>query len=111
MGLGMKIDIPGVPVIFLVSCPCRFMRAKGPDGLIWFPIAHSYQYTFAPNPAWSRVYARGPEIHQYLKSVVKRYSVDRFVKLSHQVLDVEWHEEVSKWYVLDLLSPTVCVYL
>ncbi|EED21311.1 monooxygenase, putative [Talaromyces stipitatus ATCC 10500] len=61
--------------------------------------SHSYQYTFAPNPAWSRVYARGSEIHQYLKSVVKRYSVDRFVKLSHQVLDVEWHEDVSKWFI------------
>ncbi|KAI7974281.1 hypothetical protein EIK77_008464 [Talaromyces pinophilus] len=41
----------------------------------------------------------GPEIHQYLKGVVKRYSVDRFVKLSHQVLDVEWHEDVSKWSI------------
>lgn len=66
--------------------------------------AHSYQYTFAPNPAWSRVYASGQEIHQYLKSVVKRYSVDRFVKLSRQVLDVEWHEDVSKWYATLLCS-------
>lgn len=30
--------------------------------------------------------------------------MDRFVKLSHQVLDVEWHEDVSKWYVSSLRS-------
>lgn len=105
-GLGMRIGIRGVLVISLVSLPSISSQNDklGESGWLILRVAHSYQYTFAPNPEWSRVYARGPEIHQYLKSVVKRYSVDRFVKLSHQVLDVEWHEDVSKWYVADAPS-------
>lgn len=61
--------------------------------------AHSYQYTFEPNPLWSRVYARAPEIHKYLKDVATKYSATRFIKLSHQVVDVEWHQDISKWSV------------
>lgn len=59
--------------------------------------AHSYQYTFAPNPSWSKLYASGREIHGYLQSIVKRYSVDRFIQLSHKILAVEWQKDVSKW--------------
>jgi cation diffusion facilitator CzcD-associated flavoprotein CzcO len=98
-----------------VSCkfalPSGYRILKGEGGGVAHSdyIAHSYQYTFAPNPAWRRVYARGPEIRHCLKSVVKRNSVDRFMKLSHQVLDVEWHEDVSKWYVADALRLSISV--
>lgn len=60
-------------------------------------VAHSYQYTFAPNPNWSQSHAPGPEILQYLESVTKRYSVDRFIKTSHKVLDAAWDEKTSQW--------------
>ncbi|KAJ3460234.1 hypothetical protein MRS44_011101 [Fusarium solani] len=61
--------------------------------------SHSYQYTFAPNPNWSQSHAPGPEILQYLESVTKRYSVDRFIKTSHKVLDATWDEKTSQWHV------------
>ncbi|KAM6517024.1 hypothetical protein FSOLCH5_007976 [Fusarium solani] len=61
--------------------------------------SHSYQYTFAPNPNWSQSHAPGPEILQYLESVTKRYSVDRFIKTSHKVLDAAWDEKTSQWHV------------
>jgi cation diffusion facilitator CzcD-associated flavoprotein CzcO len=60
--------------------------------------AHSYQYTFAPNPNWSSFYAPAAEIRKYLEDVVRRYSVDRFVKCSHEVINASWNEKISKWY-------------
>ncbi len=38
--------------------------------------AHSYEYSFEPNPHWSAFYAPAPEIRTYLEAVVKRYSAD-----------------------------------
>ncbi|RKL12922.1 hypothetical protein BFJ70_g16055 [Fusarium oxysporum] len=61
--------------------------------------AHSYQYTFAPNPHWSRLYAPAAEIRAYLESIVERYSVNRFIKTSHKVIGAKWHEDSSKWHV------------
>jgi len=60
-------------------------------------LAHSYQYTFAPNPNWTKFYAGSSEIRAYLEDVVRKYSADRFIKLSHQVKDVEWRKDMSKW--------------
>ena len=60
--------------------------------------AHSYQYTFAPNPNWSNFYAPAQEIREYLESVVKRFSVDRFIKCSHKVVGAQWDDEKARWY-------------
>ncbi|KAH7108808.1 hypothetical protein EDB81DRAFT_430747 [Dactylonectria macrodidyma] len=61
--------------------------------------AHSYQYTFAPNTDWSRFYAPAAEIRQYLESITQRYSVDRFVKTSHKVIEAGWDGSTSQWHV------------
>ncbi|EHL02898.1 putative sterigmatocystin biosynthesis monooxygenase stcW [Glarea lozoyensis 74030] len=61
--------------------------------------SHSYQYTFAPNPNWSSFYAPAPEIRQYLEDVVKRFSVDRFIKCLHKVVGAQWDDKKAKWEV------------
>ncbi|KAF7960488.1 hypothetical protein EAE96_000168 [Botrytis aclada] len=61
--------------------------------------SHSYQYSFAPNPNWSSFYAPAPEIRQYLEDVVKRFSVDRFIKCSHKVVGAQWDDKKAKWKV------------
>ncbi|KAF7926569.1 hypothetical protein BELL_1310g00030 [Botrytis elliptica] len=61
--------------------------------------SHSYQYTFAPNPNWSSFYAPAPEIRQYLEDIVKRFSVDRFIKCSHEVIGAQWDDKKAKWKV------------
>jgi len=60
-------------------------------------LAHSYQYTFAPNLTWSKFYAPAPEIRAYLESVVERYSAGRFIKCSHRVKSAKWDETAKKW--------------
>lgn len=84
--------------------PCEFLafsclgkRAEG--RLMKGDIAHSYQYSFEPNPNWSSLYAPAKEIQAYLESVAKKYSADRFIKLSHEVTGCKWNEKEAKWHV------------
>ncbi|KAI0835701.1 flavin-binding monooxygenase [Hypoxylon sp. FL0890] len=59
--------------------------------------AHSYQYSFNPNPDWSAFYAPQQEIHAYLEGTAKKYGVLRFVKLSHKVESCRWDDNKKKW--------------
>jgi len=60
-------------------------------------VAHSYQYTFAPNPNWSSLYAPAAEIQSYLQDVAEKFSADRFVKLRHEVKECRWDDKTAKW--------------
>ncbi|KAI1101220.1 flavin-binding monooxygenase [Jackrogersella minutella] len=59
--------------------------------------AHSYQYSFNPNPDWSAFYAPQREICAYLQGTAEKYGVIRFVKLSHQVESCRWDDDKKKW--------------
>ncbi|GAB1311413.1 hypothetical protein MFIFM68171_01623 [Madurella fahalii] len=61
--------------------------------------SHSYQYTFAPNPHWSNLYAPGSEIQQYLEGVAERFGATRFIKTSHKVEHCEWDDSQKKWKI------------
>ncbi|RQM05209.1 hypothetical protein DH86_00004244, partial [Scytalidium sp. 3C] len=59
--------------------------------------AHSYQFSFDPNPNWSSFYAPAKEICAYLTGRAEKYGVMRFVQLSHKVTDCTWNENLKKW--------------
>ena len=61
--------------------------------------SHSYQFSFAPNPNWSNVYAPGHEIQKYLQDVAERFGATRFIKLSHQVEECVWDDREKKWHI------------
>ncbi|KAL2182866.1 FAD/NAD(P)-binding domain-containing protein [Thermothelomyces heterothallicus CBS 203.75] len=61
--------------------------------------SHSYQYSFAPNPNWSNLYAPGSEIQQYLEDVAERFGAMRFIKTRHQVEHCAWDDVSKKWNV------------
>lgn len=61
--------------------------------------AHSYQYTFAPNPHWSSLYAPGREIQSYLQGVAEKFGAVRFIKTQHKVVRCAWSAEARKWTV------------
>jgi cation diffusion facilitator CzcD-associated flavoprotein CzcO len=62
--------------------------------------AHSYQYTFDPNPHWTNFYAPSKEIREYLGGIAEKYGVTRYVKLSHKVTSCVWDDAEKKWYEL-----------
>jgi cation diffusion facilitator CzcD-associated flavoprotein CzcO len=61
--------------------------------------AHSYQYSFEPNPNWSALYAPAAEIQAYLERVSKKYSTDRFIKLQHEIKECRWDDKSAEWNV------------
>lgn len=73
------------------------------SGLIIYLVSdipsHVYQFTFANNPFWSRFYARGGEIQEYLKDVAWKYDVERYVRFRHLFQRAEWHEETQQWHL------------
>ncbi|KAI0159894.1 flavin-binding monooxygenase [Hypoxylon sp. FL1284] len=61
--------------------------------------AHSYQYSFNPNPDWSAFYAPQREICAYLQNTAEKYGALRFVKLRHQVETCQWNNDEKKWHL------------
>ena len=61
--------------------------------------AHSYQYSFDPNPAWSSLYSPAREIRTYLDRIARKYSVDRFTKFRHEIANCIFDKGEGKWHV------------
>ncbi|KAF9874362.1 cyclohexanone 1, 2-monooxygenase [Colletotrichum karsti] len=61
--------------------------------------AHIYAFPFDPNPNWSRFYASGAEILEYIKSTVKKWNLDRDLQLNTKVVGAYWQEDLGQWKV------------
>ncbi|MET0473954.1 MAG: NAD(P)/FAD-dependent oxidoreductase, partial [Mycobacterium sp.] len=70
--------------------------------------SHLYSLSFAPNPGWSRTYARQPEILAYLESVADDFGLRSHLRLDTSVRRARWCEKSSTWE-LDLESASVGV--
>lgn len=54
---------------------------------------------------WTQFYGEGAEILAYLKSVVKKYKLERFIRLQHCLAKAVWDESAGKWNLnFDLLD-------
>ena len=71
--------------------------------------SHVYQFSFANNPLWSRFYAGGGEIQDYLKDVAWKYDIEKYVRFRHLFQRAEWHEQAQQWHITvkDLQSGQV----
>ena len=65
-------------------------------------IAHSYQYSFAPNKRWTSFYAPSAEICDYIQNIAETYGATRFIKLHHEVTSCQWDDTINKWYEHEL---------
>ncbi|MFD7846740.1 flavin-containing monooxygenase [Nocardia sp. NPDC059764] len=61
--------------------------------------AHLYSFSFLPNPRWSRVFAEGAEIHDYLRSCVKQEALEPYLRLNCALEQAEWLEAEERWRV------------
>ena len=59
--------------------------------------SHLYEFSFAPNPRWSRRYAPQSEIQAYLEDVARREGVLDRVRTNTEVRGARWDEERSRW--------------
>jgi cation diffusion facilitator CzcD-associated flavoprotein CzcO len=59
--------------------------------------SHLYSFSFAPNPWWSRTYARQPEILAYLEACTDRFGVRPHVRTGTRVVEARWDESALAW--------------
>lgn len=56
-----------------------------------------YSYGFEQNPNWSRAYSGSGEILDYIKTMVDKYSLSRFVRFGVNVTGLEFDDETALW--------------
>jgi cation diffusion facilitator CzcD-associated flavoprotein CzcO len=61
--------------------------------------SHLYSYSFKPKPDWSRVYARQPEILEYLRHSAESEGVDEHMRFDSEVLEAQWIEASNEWLI------------
>ena len=59
--------------------------------------SHLYEFSFEPNPQWSRRYAPQAEIREYVEDVARRYGALESARTSTEVLKAEWDESRGSW--------------
>ena len=58
-----------------------------------------YQFSFAPNPNWSQIWASGKEIQQYHRDVVERFGLDEYLRLNTEVESARYDSVTARWHV------------
>jgi cation diffusion facilitator CzcD-associated flavoprotein CzcO len=59
--------------------------------------SHLYEFSFEPNPHWSRRYAPQAEIQAYLEDVARRNDVLDRIRTSTDVQSARWDEDSARW--------------
>ena len=70
--------------------------------------SHLYCFSFAPNPNWSRVYAKQAEIKEYLEKIVADYELMPYVNFLSKVTEISLNEETGLWEVVFADGRTIC---
>jgi cation diffusion facilitator CzcD-associated flavoprotein CzcO len=67
--------------------------------------SHLYEFSFEPNPRWTRRYAQGPEIKAYLGDVARRHGVLDRIRTNTEVTQARWDAERGKWLLDTSAGP------
>ena len=59
--------------------------------------SHLYEFSFAPNPRWSRRYAPQAEIQAYLEEVARSHGVLDSVRANTEVTAARWDGALGRW--------------
>lgn len=58
-----------------------------------------YQFSFAPKPDWSHIWASGEEIQRYHRDVVERFGLDAHLRLNTEVTEARYDSTSMSWTV------------
>src|SRR6476469_7643965 len=67
--------------------------------------SHLYEFSFEPNPHWSRRYAPQAEIQAYLEDVARRNGVLERIRTGTEVTQARWDEQRGKWLLETTAGP------
>jgi cation diffusion facilitator CzcD-associated flavoprotein CzcO len=61
--------------------------------------SHMYSFSFEPNPGWSRLFSRQPEIHDYLRRVAGKHRLRERTRFGVEVTGARWDDAGARWHV------------
>ncbi|MCX7062878.1 MAG: NAD(P)/FAD-dependent oxidoreductase [Gammaproteobacteria bacterium] len=61
--------------------------------------SHLYSFSFEPNPDWTRMFARQPEIRAYLEKCATKYDLRRHIVFGANVQNARYDETAAMWTV------------
>jgi cation diffusion facilitator CzcD-associated flavoprotein CzcO len=79
-------------------------RENSYPGLACDTPAHSYAYSFAPNPDWSAYYAPGPEIREYFERMADQYGVREHIRFGVEIASCSYAN--GRWSIRTKLGQT-----
>ncbi|MCW2608109.1 MAG: FAD-dependent pyridine nucleotide-disulfide oxidoreductase [Frankiales bacterium] len=67
--------------------------------------SHLYSFSFAPNPDWSHVFSRQPEIRDYLERVTDEQGLRPYLRLSTSLDSGVWDDAAMVWRLETSAGP------
>jgi cation diffusion facilitator CzcD-associated flavoprotein CzcO len=67
--------------------------------------SHLYEFSFAPNPRWSRRYAPQAEIQAYIEGVLRDHGVEDRVRTGTEVTHARWDADERRWHLQTSAGP------
>jgi cation diffusion facilitator CzcD-associated flavoprotein CzcO len=67
--------------------------------------SHLYEFSFAPNPRWSRRFSPRGEIQAYVEDVARAHGVLDRVRTGTEVESARWDEEAGRWRLETSAGP------
>ena len=61
--------------------------------------SHLYSYSSMPNPEWSRVFAPGAEIREYLEHTIDAAGIRDRIRLGAGLIGADWDEGAQLWHL------------
>lgn len=52
--------------------------------------AHSYTYSYAPNPNWSASFVNQPEIEAYIQQCASEFGLNDYIHLNRRIISAHW---------------------
>ncbi|WP_118181656.1 flavin-containing monooxygenase [Paraburkholderia phosphatilytica] len=59
--------------------------------------SHVYSFSFAPNPRWTRMFARQPEIRAYLEDCTARFGIAPHLRFGHRLASAVYDDARHRW--------------
>ncbi len=58
-----------------------------------------YQFSFAPNPHWSHLFPRAPEVQAYAEAIADQFQLRPHLKLGEEPVRAEWDDVRTVWKI------------
>lgn len=102
-GIGMAIALKRAGIPFVILEKSKEFGGAWRDnvypGVACDIPAHLYSFSFEPNPSWTKWWAPGEEIENYLLSVVEKHDLKKYVHFNSTVKNAVWDENLCLWHI------------